>query len=114
VSTCILLFYIQCTGFTLEEKFISATLKEIEKREMREMILSDNIRLDGRNTTTIRPITCEINVLPRAHGSSLFTRGETQALTTATLGTTRDQQNIEGLLPEAKKRFMPSWYGLVR
>ncbi|MEP7234347.1 MAG: polyribonucleotide nucleotidyltransferase [Ignavibacteriota bacterium] len=92
--------------FGVESKFISATLKEIEKREMREMILSDNIRLDGRNTTTIRPITCEISVLPRAHGSSLFTRGETQALTTATLGTTRDQQNIEGLLPETKKRFM--------
>ncbi len=92
--------------FALESKFISATLKEIEKREMREMILSDNIRLDGRNTTTIRPITCEISVLPRAHGSSLFTRGETQALTTATLGTTRDKQNIEGLLPETKKRFM--------
>ncbi|MFI5265105.1 MAG: polyribonucleotide nucleotidyltransferase, partial [Candidatus Kapaibacterium sp.] len=92
--------------FTLEEKFISATLKEIEKREMREMILSDNIRLDGRNTTTIRPITCEIGVLPRAHGSSLFTRGETQSLTTATLGTKRDQQNIEGLLPETTKRFM--------
>ncbi|MDP4236738.1 MAG: polyribonucleotide nucleotidyltransferase, partial [Bacteroidota bacterium] len=92
--------------FLLEETFISAVLKEIEKREMREMILSDNIRLDGRNTTTIRPITCEINVLPRAHGSSLFTRGETQALTTATLGTKRDQQNIEGLLPETTKRFM--------
>jgi polyribonucleotide nucleotidyltransferase len=92
--------------YQLEEKFISATLKEIEKREMREMILSDNIRLDGRNTTTIRPITCEIGVLPRAHGSSLFTRGETQSLTTATLGTKRDEQSIEGLQPETTKRFM--------
>ena len=92
--------------YTLQENFIATTLKEIEKREMREMILSDNIRLDGRNTTTIRPITCEIGVLPRAHGSSLFTRGETQALTTTTLGTKRDEQNIEGLLPETTKRFM--------
>src|SRR5579872_3694683 len=92
--------------FTLQEKFIMATLKEIEKREMREMILSDNIRLDGRNTKTIRPITCEIGVLPRAHGSSLFTRGETQSLTTTTLGTKRDEQSIEGLQPETTKRFM--------
>src|SRR5207302_8829641 len=66
----------------------------------------NNIRMDGRNTTTIRPITCEIGILPRAHGSSLFTRGETQALTTTTLGTKRDQQSIEGLQPETTKRFM--------
>ncbi|HYM20009.1 MAG TPA: polyribonucleotide nucleotidyltransferase [Candidatus Kapabacteria bacterium] len=88
------------------EKVIAATLKKVEKREMREMILSDGIRLDGRNTSTIRPITIEVGVLPRAHGSSLFTRGETQSLSTATLGSKRDEQNIEGLGEDTTKRFM--------
>ncbi len=73
---------------------------------MREMIPTNNVRLDGRNTTTIRPIACEVAVLPRVHGSALFTRGETQSLTSCTLGTKRDQQNIEGLQPETTKRFM--------
>jgi polyribonucleotide nucleotidyltransferase len=88
------------------EGYISATLKEIEKREMREMILADGIRLDGRNTTTVRPISIETGILPRAHGSSLFTRGETQSISTVTLGSKRDEQNIEGLVPETTKRFM--------
>jgi len=81
-------------------------LHDIEKREMRNMILTQNIRLDGRNTTQIRPISCETAILPRVHGSSLFTRGETQALATVTLGTKRDEQSIEGLQPETSKRFM--------
>lgn len=89
-----------------KEAYIKGVMYDIEKREMREMILSENLRLDGRNTEQIRPITCEVGVLPRAHGSSLFTRGETQALTTATLGTSRDEQAIEGLHPESSKRFM--------
>ncbi len=92
--------------YTEAESYVAACLKEIEKREMREMILSDNIRLDGRNTTTVRPITIEVGVLPRAHGSSLFTRGETQSLSSVTLGTKRDEQSIEGLRPETTKRFM--------
>ncbi|MFI5201137.1 MAG: polyribonucleotide nucleotidyltransferase [Candidatus Kapaibacterium sp.] len=81
-------------------------LYDIEKREMRNMILENNIRLDGRDSTTIRPIKCEVGVLPRVHGSALFTRGETQSLTSCTLGTKRDQQSVEGLQPETTKRFM--------
>ncbi len=81
-------------------------LHDIEKREMREEILNNNHRLDGRNTTQVRPIECEISVLPRVHGSAVFQRGETQSLTSCTLGTKRDEQNIEGLFPETTKRFM--------
>ena len=81
-------------------------LYDIEKREMRNMILENNHRLDGRDTVTIRPISCEVGILPRVHGSSLFTRGETQSLTSCTLGTKRDEQSIEGLQPETTKRFM--------
>jgi len=66
---------------------------------MREMILTDKSRLDGRGLADIRPIEVETTVLPRAHGSALFTRGETQSLTTATLGTSKDEQMIDGLLP---------------
>ena len=73
---------------------------------MREMILSEGRRLDGRKTTDIRPITCEVGYLPRNHGSALFTRGETQSLTSMTLGTKSDQQIIDGLMPEDKRRFM--------
>jgi polyribonucleotide nucleotidyltransferase len=85
---------------------IGTVLHDIEKREMRHMILNENLRLDGRNTSQIRPITCEVGLLPRVHGSALFTRGETQSLTSCTLGTKRDEQSIEGLQPETTKRFM--------
>ncbi len=71
------------------------------------MIIEEQIRLDGRGVTDIRPITCEIGVLPRTHGSALFTRGETQSLTTMTLGTKRDEQIVEGLIKEeGNKRFI--------
>jgi len=72
---------------------------KLEKAAMREMILTDKSRLDGRGLADIRPIEVETTVLPRAHGSALFTRGETQSLTTATLGTSKDEQMIDGLLP---------------
>lgn len=89
-----------------KESAIKEIIHEIEKADMREMILSENKRLDGRSSTDIRPISCEVGLLPRTHGSSLFTRGETQSLTSVTLGTKMDQQLIEGLLPESMKRFM--------
>ena len=89
-----------------KEAYIKSIMYDIEKREMREMILADGVRLDGRNTSQVRQITCDIGILPRAHGSALFTRGETQALATATLGSSRDEQKIEGLQPETTKRFM--------
>jgi polyribonucleotide nucleotidyltransferase len=88
------------------DKLVDKIVGDIEKTEMREMILKDNVRLDGRNTTTVRPINCEIGVLPRPHGSALFTRGETQSLTTVTLGTKDDEQMIDGLLPTYELNYM--------
>ena len=89
-----------------QELLINELLHEIERDAMRSTILHDGKRLDGRGLTDIRPITCEVGLLPRTHGSALFTRGETQSLTTATLGTKMDEQILEGLLPETTKRFM--------
>ncbi len=88
------------------EKTIKELLHDIEKELMRKRILEEGIRLDGRNTTQVRPITIELEVLPRTHGSALFTRGETQSLTTLTLGTKDDEQIIDGLQEEYKKRFL--------
>ena len=73
---------------------------------MRKRILEEGIRLDGRNTTQVRPITIELGNLPRTHGSALFTRGETQSCTSITLGSKRDEQIIDGLREEYKKNFM--------
>jgi polyribonucleotide nucleotidyltransferase len=88
------------------DKLIGGIVKKIEAREMREMILQEGRRLDGRSTTQIRPITVETGVLPRTHGSALFTRGETQSLTTVTLGTKKDMQLIDGLLPTYEIGYM--------
>jgi len=92
--------------FPGQEKVIAVILHDLEKELMRERILTEGIRLDGRNTTQIRPITIELGILPRTHGSALFTRGETQSLTTVTLGTKNDEQIIDGLREEYTKRFM--------
>jgi polyribonucleotide nucleotidyltransferase len=89
-----------------QEKVIGEILHDIEKELMRNRILNEGIRLDGRNTAQIRPITIETSVLPRTHGSALFTRGETQSLTTVTLGTKSDEQLVDGLLEEYTKKFM--------
>lgn len=88
------------------EKYTSKIVNELEKKLMRLMILNQSIRLDGRGTTDIRSISGEVGLLPRTHGSALFTRGETQSLTTVTLGTNRDEQMIDGLLPLQSERFM--------
>ncbi len=89
------------------EKIIGEIMHDIQQEDMRTMILNEARRLDGRGTTDIRPINCEVGVLPRTHGSSLFTRGETQSLTTLTLGTKSDEQIIEGLIKEEdNKRFI--------
>jgi polyribonucleotide nucleotidyltransferase len=92
--------------FPDQKKTIDGILHDIEYVEMREMILSRGKRLDGRGLTDIRPITIEVGLLPRTHGSALFQRGETQSLTTLTLGTKMDEQIIDGLLPDSTKRFM--------
>ena len=85
---------------------ISEVLHDIEREDMRQMILKEGRRLDGRGYKDVRPIACEVGLLPRTHGSALFTRGETQSLTSVTLGTKLDEQTIDGLLPESSKRFM--------
>jgi polyribonucleotide nucleotidyltransferase len=89
-----------------QEKVIAELLHDMEKDLMRQRILTEGIRLDGRTTTDIRPITIETSLLPRTHGSALFTRGETQSLTTVTLGTKNDEQLVDGLLQEYTKKFM--------
>ncbi|QQS36287.1 MAG: polyribonucleotide nucleotidyltransferase [Ignavibacteriales bacterium] len=92
--------------FPEQEKVIEEILHDMEKELMRGRILSEGIRLDGRNTKQIRPINIELGLLPRTHGSALFTRGETQSLTTVTLGTKNDEQTVDGLTDEYTKKFM--------
>ncbi|NLO18530.1 MAG: polyribonucleotide nucleotidyltransferase [Ignavibacteria bacterium] len=88
------------------EKNTENILQELEKEQMRNMILDEKRRLDGRGLEDIRKITCDAGVLPRAHGSALFTRGETQSLTTTTLGTKHDEQMIDGLKPVYTNKFL--------
>ncbi len=90
-----------------EEEFLAKeAFNEAEKEFVRKMVLEKGVRIDGRKPDEIRPITIEVGLLPRAHGSALFTRGQTQALVTTTLGTPEEYQVVEGLLPEEQKRFM--------
>jgi len=89
-----------------KEKLIAEYLHDIEKDETRAMMLSDKVRLDGRKEDDIRPITCEVGYLPRVHGSALFTRGQTQALGTTTLGTKLDEQLIDALEGSSYKSYM--------
>jgi len=78
----------------------------LQKKTVRRMVLDEGIRIDGRGLTDIRPITVEVGLIPRAHGSGLFTRGETQALTVATLGASSDVQRIDTISPETEKRYI--------
>jgi polyribonucleotide nucleotidyltransferase len=87
-------------------KEISGFLNDLEYELVREHILKDGVRIDGRDTRTIRPITSEVGLLPRVHGSALFTRGETQSIVAATLGTSGDEQRIDSLYGESRKRFL--------
>ena len=84
----------------------ASAFKELEKDVVRSSILSTKHRIDGRDLTTVRPIVCEVGILPRTHGSALFTRGETQALVVATLGTGEDEQYIDALEGTYKETFM--------
>ena len=90
-----------------EEKMdlISRYIKESQKKAVRDLVLNEGIRLDGRKTTEIRSIWCEVDYLPSAHGSSIFTRGETQALATATLGTSREANIIDLPTDQGEERF---------
>ena len=88
------------------EKDIEEVIYKITKEQVRKMILEDGIRPDNRKIDEIRPITCEVGLLPRTHGSGLFTRGQTQVLTIATLGASSDVQIIDGIGSEEFKRYM--------
>src|SRR3954465_11902734 len=93
-------------GVVVEKVKVDNVLFDIEARIVRSQILSGEPRIDGRDTRTVRPISIRTGVLPRTHGSALFTRGETQALVIATLGTARDEQIIDALMGEYRERFM--------
>jgi polyribonucleotide nucleotidyltransferase len=88
-------------GHDIDEAF-----HDLERDILRGMILDEGKRLDGRSFTEVRPITCEVGILPRAHGSALFTRGETQALGTTTLGTSYDDQRLDSVIGQSTKSFM--------
>jgi polyribonucleotide nucleotidyltransferase len=90
-----------------EASLVTKCFEEISKHLMRSSFLEKGVRIDGRSAGDIRPITCEVGVLPRTHGSALFTRGETQALAVTTFGTSEDEQKVEALLGgESYKSFM--------
>ena len=91
----------------LEEKEVLAKIyfHDVQKEAVRQLILNENIRLDGRNNQQIRPIWCEVDYLPAAHGSSIFTRGETQSLTTVTLGSLLDANRIDPVISQHDERF---------
>jgi polyribonucleotide nucleotidyltransferase len=91
---------------TIESDEVRAVFHEALKTELRRRVLDHGQRADGRKTDQVRPIWCQIGILPRAHGSGLFTRGETQVLSIATLGTPREEQKLDTLRPEDVKRYM--------
>lgn len=101
-----------CSQFTEEELVEKRPLikryfhDDVVKKAMRNMILDEGIRLDGRHTTEIRPIWCEVGYLPCAHGSAIFTRGETQSLTTVTLGTKLDEKEVDEVLVKGTEQFV--------
>jgi DNA polymerase III epsilon subunit family exonuclease len=84
----------------------SPLMDAVTKATVRELVLGENVRIDGRDTRTIRPISVEVGVLPRTHGSGLFQRGQTQALSIATLGPSSDVQRMDTISPETEKRYM--------
>ncbi len=85
---------------------IKRAFEDLKSRLLRDMVLNTGIRIDGRATKDVRPISCEVGILPRTHGSALFTRGETQAMVVTTLGTSEDEQKIDALSGWEYKRFM--------
>ena len=92
--------------FPETERKIKAILEDLEKKDMRQMILEEGKRIDGRGISEVRPITCEVGVLPRTHGSAIFTRGQTQSLAVTTLGTKIDEQRVDDLEGESTKSYM--------
>ena len=93
-------------GDAARSKQVGALVERVKKQLFRDAIVQDGRRIDGRGPTDVRPVSCEVGLLPRTHGSGLFTRGETQALVVATLGTSSDEQRIDALIGEHYKKFM--------
>ncbi|HVJ17345.1 MAG TPA: polyribonucleotide nucleotidyltransferase [Polyangiaceae bacterium] len=93
-------------GYAAVEKLVKGEIEERKSYVVRKMVLEEGTRIDGRDSKTIRPISCEVSLLPRVHGSALFQRGETQAIVATTLGTSSDEQKIDALTGESWKRFM--------
>jgi len=91
---------------TVNKDLVKKYYKEIQKKACRDLVLNEKVRLDGRKTREIRPIWTEVDYLPSAHGSAIFTRGETQSLTTATLGTKLDEQMIDGAMFDGNNKFI--------
>ncbi len=91
---------------TLTEPEVKEALEQVERSIVRRAILEERKRMDGRDLTTVRPISCEVGVLPRTHGSGLFNRGQTQSLASVTLGTSSDEQTIDALQGKTYKSFM--------
>lgn len=91
---------------TIDKDLVKRYYHDIEKKAARDLVLNEGIRLDGRKTTEIRPIWCEVDYLPMPHGSAVFTRGETQSLTTVTLGTKMDEQLIDGAMLSGSNKFI--------
>jgi polyribonucleotide nucleotidyltransferase len=89
-----------------KEKDVKTALEDLKYEHMRRMITHEGKRIGGRDTKTVRKIDCEVGILPRAHGSALFTRGETQAMVTTTLGTSEDEQRMESLKGQSFRKFM--------
>ena len=88
------------------DMMVGGAFKSVEKDIVRKDLVKTGVRIDGRDTTTVRPIVSEVGILPRAHGSALFTRGETQALVVATLGTGQDEQIVDGLDGDYREHFL--------
>jgi polyribonucleotide nucleotidyltransferase len=94
------------TDFEGREKELSAAFRALTKKLVRERIIAEKVRIDGRGSTDIRPLSAEVDILPRAHGSGLFQRGETQVLSVATFNMLRMEQQIDTLSPQTRKRYL--------
>lgn len=98
--------YAEVDPTEIPEELIKRYYHDVEKEVVRRLMLDENIRLDGRRMDEVRPIWCEVDYLPRAHGSAIFTRGETQSLTTVTLGTKLDEKLIDNVLNRTTEKFL--------
>ncbi len=90
----------------MNKSLVDRYFHDVEKEAVRNLILNEGLRVDGRKTTDIRPIWCEVDYLPGSHGSAIFTRGETQSLTSVTLGTKLDEKEIDEVLFHGTEKFV--------